>query len=252
MEMGDNDERLRAPGRPAAHNVPIVVPVKRFTEMTPRTRLLTLDADATAFSFHAGQAVWLRRRGHPEGKPYSIASAPADLVESGILDFLVGIEDEGPGPHLADLTPGSLVEMDGPLGGFDLPQSVASAPVLLVAGGTGIAPLRSMWRELLAHPDASSVSLVYSARRALELAFLPELRELERRGRIALSVTITGTDLEWSGGRGRLTSETIARHLVSAADTRCAVCGPGAFVAHVIDILVRLGVPARHIATERW
>jgi ferredoxin-NADP reductase len=124
--------------------------------------------------------------------------------------------------------------------------------VLLVGGGTGIAPLRSMWRELLAHDEGSRLSVIYSVRSSEELAFLPELEALHRRGRIGLAVTVTGSDLKWEGGRGRLTDEALVTHVTAPAQARCAVCGPSTFVAHVVEILRRLGVPPRHIATERW
>jgi NAD(P)H-flavin reductase len=221
--------------------------------MTPRTRLVTVNANAEDFTFHAGQAVWLRRLERAERKPYSIASAPADLEECGTLDFLVSLEDDAaPGVQLGDVERGGMIEMEGPLGGFDLPKSVPSAPVLLIAGGTGIAPLRSMWRELLAHPDAGAVSVIYSARSSQELAFLSELRALDRQGRLRFSVTITGSDEGWGGVRGRLSQDPIAAYLTSPADARCAVCGPASFVASVGDMLLRLGVPPVHIATERW
>jgi ferredoxin-NADP reductase len=231
----------------------LVVPVRSFTPLTPRTRLLAVDASARDFSFHAGQAVWLRRCEAAERRPYSIASAPADLADAGRLEFLVGLErGGGPGPHLADVAPGTLLELEGPLGGFDLPRSTPGAPVLLVAGGTGIAPLRSMWRELLARSDGGPISVVYSARASQDVAFLSELRALEEEARIRLGITITGEDPAWSSMRGRITSAILAAHLPRPADTRCAVCGPAAFVHHVIEALHALGVRDIHIATERW
>jgi CDP-4-dehydro-6-deoxyglucose reductase len=222
--------------------------------MTPRTRLLTLAVSPADFFFHAGQAVWIRQSTHAARNPYSIASSPSDLVIGGVLEFLVGLDESAmsAGHHLDGLAAGSSVEIEGPMGGFDLPHSIPSAPVLLVAGGTGIAPLRSMWRELIAHPDASSMSVVFSARSARNLPFLSELRALERNNRIRFAVTITGKDEEWDGARGRLTREVLAEHLTSPLATRCAICGPAAFVSHVVQILTALGVPAVHIATERW
>jgi NAD(P)H-flavin reductase len=232
---------------------PLILPVREFRGLTPRTRLLTLEAAGVVFAFHAGQAVWLRALSRAGRKPYSIASAPADLAAHGVLDFLVGLEEDGrPGEHLGEVAPGALVEIEGPLGGFDLPRSVPGAPVLLVAGGTGIAPLRSMWREQVARHDGSPLAVVYSARWPPDLAFLPELRDLEARGLLRLAVTITGTDEQWAGTRGRLTEASIAGLLLAPADTRCAICGPASFVTHVETLLRQLGVPPVHIARERW
>lgn len=215
--------------------------------------MLTLGVDGFNFAFHAGQAVWLRKAGARERRPYSMASAPTDLSDAGVLDFLIGLERDGDlGPHLSGLDRGSVVEIEGPFGGFELPVSTPESPILLVAGGTGIAPLRSMWRERLACGDPSPLTVIYSARSSLDLAFLPELERLQHAGRIDLTVTVTGSDNEWSGGRGRVTSDALERHLAAPARVRCAVCGPASFVAHVAQTLSELGVPDGHVATERW
>jgi ferredoxin-NADP reductase len=230
-----------------------VLPVRSFAPLTPRSRLLSLEAGAGEFAFHAGQAVWIGRPGLDERKPYSIASAPADLARGQALEFLVGLEDDGEaGPHLAGIGPGGLVEVEGPLGGFDLPPSAPNAPVLLVAGGTGIAPLRSMWRELLAHDRPPPIAVIYSARTAEQLVFVEELRALERAGGLALTLTVTGADPSWGGTMGRVSTEMLAARVPAPAVTRCAICGPAAFVAHVGHVLTRLGVPLAHISTERW
>lgn len=231
----------------------LTLTVRRYDVHTRRTRLLTLDAAGAPFSFHIGQAVWLGEAGQAERKPYSIASAPSDLARHGVLEFLVGLEESGEaGPHLAGIKPGSSVAVRGPLGGFDLPASVPDAPVILVGGGTGIAPLRSMWRELLAHPTPPPISVVYSVRASSDLAFLNELEALEREAAIRLAITVTGTDVEWAGGRGRLTDAALESYVTDPAQTRCAICGPAPFVGHVVDILTRVGVPTAHVATERW
>jgi ferredoxin-NADP reductase len=109
-----------------------------------------------------------------------------------------------------------------------------------------------MWRELLSRGDASSISVIYSVRSPQELAFLEELQSLERRRAIRFEVTITGDRGEWTGGRGRLTARLLEAHLVTPGDTRCAVSGPAAFVADVGQLLLGLGVPPRHVVTEKW
>jgi len=228
--------------------------VARFLDATPRTRLLTLRVHAGgSFVFHAGQAVWLRRIGAPERKAYSIASAPSDVAARGELDFLIGVERDGTtGAPLGALRPGDLIEVDGPFGGFELPPSIPHAPILLIGGGTGIAPLRSIWRECLASEDDTRLTVVYSARSSADLAFLDELSALQRLDRVDLSVTITGSDSGWRGARGRLTDASLERHVTVPRQVRCAICGPAAFVAHVAATLEALGVPDEHVATERW
>lgn len=228
-------------------------PVRAVEQATPRALLVVLDSGGATFAFRPGQAVWLGRQDHPARKPYSIASAPVDHQRNGVLEFLVGLENEGhPGEHLANLTKGTLVEVAGPIGGIELPAPDDRSPVLLVAGGTGVAPLRSIWRELLAQPTTPPLAVVYSARRAEDFAFGDELLRLQREGLARVATTVTRDDPTWQGLRGRVSAELLARHIVRATETRCAICGPAGFVAHVAHGLTRLGVPLAQIATERW
>lgn len=231
----------------------LVLPVTTFRRLTPRSRLLTLAVARGAFRFRAGQAVWLGRHGQAERKPYSIASAPDDLLRTGVLQFLVGLDADGEaGPHLSPLARGTPVDVVGPSGGFALPDTAPSVPVLLVAGGTGIAPLRSMMRALLRAKHPPAITVIYSARTSEELAFLRELERLAAGGRIALAVTVTGQDPHWHGSRGRVTRALLAAQVPDARNVRCAICGPGGFVEHVRHGLDALGVPSERIATEQW
>src|SRR5689334_852460 len=95
-------------------------------------------------------------------KAYSIASAPWELSKTGTLQLLAQIEDAGLDPHLELAAPGTRLDLEGPFGTFGLPP-IETVPLLFVAGGTGIAPLRSMLIELLARPTRVPIALVYSA-----------------------------------------------------------------------------------------
>ena len=93
--------------------------------------------------------------GSPLRKPYSIASAPWEVTKSGIMQVLVQVEDSGGlDPHLELASPGTLLDLEGPFGSFGLPERV-DRPLLFVAGGTGIAPLRSMLIEHLSRPTSA-------------------------------------------------------------------------------------------------
>jgi NAD(P)H-flavin reductase len=213
---------------------------RSFQAVSARARLLRVDVGGQPFRFRAGQAAWIGRHGQPLKKPYSIASSPSDLARTGMLEFLVGLEPDG--------EPG---EVQGPFGGFRLPP-VEGRPVLFVAGGTGIAPLRSMLHDLLGRADPPPIALVYSARTAEEMAFVPELRRLAAEGALDLTLTLTGRPpADWSGSRGRVSRAALARH-VTPGRTVCAVCGPPAFVDHVVRTLDELGVARDRIATERY
>ena len=230
----------------------ITVPVRQITRATPRIRILNLDLRSVEFSFTAGQAVMLGLSGSPLRKPYSIASAPWEVAKSGIMQVLVQVEDSGGlDPHLELAAPGAPLDLEGPFGAFGLPAGV-DCPLLFIAGGTGIAPLRSMLIEHLARPTQQRVSLVYSARSVDEIAFRPELAALETAGRITSYFTVTREEpTDWRGRRGRI-SEALLKEALPSTDAICLVCGPPQLVADSIALLEKLGVSGERILIEKY
>jgi NAD(P)H-flavin reductase len=230
----------------------ITVPVRQITRATPRIRILNLDLRSVAFTFSAGQAVMLGLSGSPLRKPYSIASAPWEVEKSGIMQVLVQVEDSGGlDPHLELASPGTLLDLDGPFGAFGVPASV-DRPLLFVAGGTGIAPLRSMLIEHLSRPTKNPVALIYSARSVDEFAFRPELSALQSAGRLSCYFTVTREEPSvWQGRRGRI-SEALLREALPAIDSVCLVCGPPQLVNDTRSLLIKLGVNDTAILIEKY
>ena len=193
--------------------------------------------------------------GRDERRPYSIACSPERADETGRLDMLVALDESvEPGSHLFGVQPGDLIDMEGPLGQFTFPEKPGHTRVLFVAGGAGIAPLRSMLDHALRRNAATpSISLLYSARRSDEFAFIEELRGFARSGRLELLQTITRDDSSaWEGGRGRIGRGHFQSLLHQPDDTLCFVCGPPLLVTESVATLSALGVPESQIRTEQW
>lgn len=227
----------------------LTLPIRSVTAPTPLTRLLRLDLGTLPFAFRAGQAAWLGQHGQTLRRPYSIASSPDDARRHRRIEFLIRVDERGSaGPHLPALEPGARVDFEGPVGSFTLSDDAPA--YLFVAGGTGIAPLRSMLRHLIASQVRVPIGLLYSARSVAELAFRTELERLARRGLITLVMTVTGeAGGDWAGARGRITLE----HLRAALpDPRavCYLCGPPALVEAVPPLLRELGVASGAVRVE--
>jgi NAD(P)H-flavin reductase len=222
--------------------------------VTPRSRLLVVDLPSKDFRFEAGQAVMAGAHGQAERRPYSIACSPERARERGRLELLVALEPDGAlGSHLALIQPGSSIDLEGPLGTFIFPEGPEHDRMLFVAGGTGIAPLRAMIDHGVRHHPAIRVSLLYSARRSDEFAFIDELRAHAAAGRLELHQTVTRDDsTSWSGGRGRIGRAHFESVLHAPTATLCFVCGPPTLVAESVATLEALGVPPAHIRTEGW
>ena len=227
------------------------VPVRHVTHATPRTRVISLDLCDTDFAFNAGQAVMLGLHGSLLRKPYSIASAPWELSKTGHLQVLAQIEDAGGlDPHLELAEPGTKLDLEGPFGSFGLPSN-ETVPILFVAGGTGIAPLRSMLIERLARPTQVPMALIYSARSAEEFAFRAELDALATAGRITAHFTVTRDVAAWPGRRGRI-DEALLKDALPSMQSLCLICGPPQLVSDAGALLRTLGVPGDRILIEKY
>jgi len=230
----------------------LVLPVRDVVQATQRTRIITLDLGGESFSFAAGQAAFV---GLAEGRvrrPYSIACSPSWTRETKTLEFLVQIDDHAPpDPHLERAVPATRLRVEGPFGSFGLQLPLQEAHLLFIAGGTGIAPLRSMMWEALAQ-NVGNIGLVYSARGPQDFAFRDELIQLASQGRIDLRLTITrDAGVEWTGGRGRVDAALI-QSMLNSEDTRCLVCGPPSLVTEATATLQAAGVSQEKIASETF
>ena len=110
------------------------------------------------------------------------------MLREGYLEFLTRI---APGNRLGDVKRGSRITMQGPFGSFIFPETPAERSFLFVAGGTGIAPLRSMIRQAVLSGQKGKLRLLYSARTPADFAYLPELRKLARDKKLVLAITAT-------------------------------------------------------------
>jgi len=233
--------------------ISVVLPARDILRATPRTRIIAIDLADTDFPFRAGQAVFAGLADGAMRRPYSIACSPGQSARTGALELLVLIDDhEAPDPHLERATSGTLLRIEGPFGSFGVPWPLPERHLLLIAGGTGIAPLRSIMWDTLERDPGVQVALLYSARAPEEFAYLAELRALAAEERIRLTLTVTrGDPGTWIGARGRMAAGLITSSLMTA-ETRCVICGPPALVSDATALLLQAGVAAERIATETY
>ncbi len=221
-------------------------------QATPRTRRLRLAMTGGPFTFRAGQAVFAGLSGADTRAPYSIASPPA-LATAGTLELLVTADGAFGQAGLDPATvAGATLDIDGPLGAFGVPDDAAAAPLLLVAGGTGIAPLRSVIFDRLVTPGHPPATLVYSVRTPDEFAFVEEFQALAASGRLRLHLTVTRDDgPSGQAARNGRVDAALLRAALPGPEAVCLVCGPSGFVQTVAATLTELGVPAGRIVVER-
>jgi NAD(P)H-flavin reductase len=232
--------------------VSLLVTITGVQLPTPRSRLLQLDLRGQAFAFRAGQAILLGNAGAARRWPYSIASSPERLAETGGIEVLVALTETSEPPRIP-LTAGAELDLEGPLGDFTLPKVIGAHRLLFVAGGTGIAPLRAMMDHALRTRDGRAISVLYSARSHQEFAFIGELQAHAEADRIQLHQTVTrDAPGNWPGHLGRINRSHFNEVLHDPATTQCFICGPPAMVQESVDTLAHLGVPTSQIHFEQW
>jgi ferredoxin-NADP reductase len=202
----------------------------------------------------AGQHVDVRLTaddGYQAQRSYSIASAPEDEQ----LELTVERLDDGEvSPYLVDeLRVGDELELRGPIGGYFVWEAALGGPLLLVGGGSGVVPLRSMLRHHRASGSLVPLRLLYSARSLGEAIYRDELLQAAG-GEIDIRFTLTREQPEgWQGYARRIDRDLLA-DVAWPADERplAYVCGPTGFVETAADVLVSLGHDAGRIRTERF
>ena len=222
---------------------------------TPRTKSLVLEVPGWQ-GHRAGQHVDVRltaEDGYQAQRSYSIASAP----ENGRVELVVERLDDGEvSPYLADeLRAGDGLELRGPIGGWFAWDAEEGGPLLLVAGGSGIAPLIAMIRHRKAAGSNIPVRLLFSSRSYGEIIFREELERLSA-GDETLEVihTLTRSRPEGWKGYDRRIDEQMLREVAYPPGERplAFVCGPTPLVETVATALVGLGHDPARVKTERF
>lgn len=203
----------------------------------------------------AGQHVDVRLTaddGYQAQRSYSIASAPED---GRVVLTVQRLEDGEVSPYLVDeLRIGDKLELRGPVGGYFVWEAALEGPLLLVAGGTGIVPLRSILRHRNASGSTVPVSLLYSARSIAGLVYHDEIMKMAVKDGIDVSITLTGQQPDgWHGYGRRIDQAMLAEAGIAPAEQpRAYICGPTGFVETAASALVALGHDPGRIRTERF
>ncbi|WP_406384204.1 ferric reductase-like transmembrane domain-containing protein [Streptomyces sp. NBC_01618] len=169
--------------------------------------------------------------------PYSL-SAPAHPRRLRITVKTAG----GHSAALAGLAPGTRVWAEGPYGGFTANRRT-SPKVLLLAGGVGITPLRTLFETL-----PGQVTLVYRARRADDLALRGEIDAIAAHRRATVHYVVD----EPAGYSSPLTARGLTALVPDLAAHDVYLCGPPGMTQAAIQALRDAGVPARSIHHESF
>jgi ferredoxin-NADP reductase len=209
------------------------------------------------FLFQAGQFIDLilpdQQNGQAEEKQrtFTIASAPTED------DLMVAtrMRDSSFKRQLMDTPIGSSMQMEGPFGNLTLPENPPQ-PIVLIAGGIGITPFRSMVVHAAAKNLPHRFWLFYANRHPEDAPFLEELQEMEKHNStytfIGTMTKLAESKIPWSGPTGYVDRAMLERYLSDLESPLYYIVGPPEMVWGVTDMLDSAGVQKVNIKTEEF
>jgi ferredoxin-NADP reductase len=226
------------------------------TEVAERTVAFQFEKPP-GFRFTAGQFmdVTLRtpKETDAEGntRAFSIASAPHEPQ----LTIATRMRDTAFKRNLATLPIGAPVTLAGGMGELVLHDD-PSTPAVLLAGGIGITPFRSILRDAVHRSLPHRITLFYSNRRPEDAPFLVELGGIANTlSTIRIVGTMTAMERSqrtWPGETGRIGAAMLARHADEGRSQIHYLAGPPEMVKGFQSMLERAGVPSHDVRAEAF
>jgi ferredoxin-NADP reductase len=205
----------------------------------------------------AGQHVDVRLSapdGYEAQRSYSIASEPG----AGLIQLVIERLEEGEvSSYFHDVAaPGDTIEVRGPIGGHFVWRAADGGPLLLVGGGSGVAPLMAIARHRATVAPLVPALLVYSARTADEFIFWDELRKADAAHAAfdLIATTTRGAKTRASDFEGRINAAMVREMLArwEHEPRHVYVCGSNHFVEAATNALIDTGIAPERIRTERY
>jgi NAD(P)H-flavin reductase len=239
------------PGSPTEAPEPPGYPLELLTswDETPTLRGLRLRVPRALGSGYRvpGQYLELSHPRHGRGY-FALAAAPPDPHDpETVLELLVRRGSPLP-DALAELAPGPTAVRAAAVLGSGFPIDDGTHPLLLVASGSGIAPLRAVLQQRTREGGSlRHVALYYGERSEADLAYRGEIEALRERG-LQLELVLSRPAAQWSGATGRVQSRLFGSPPPWLGPSTVALlCGQPEMITETSTRLAERGVPASRI-----
>lgn len=234
------------------------VRVDRLEDLTPYIKGVTLAivGSEDSITFKPGQYIQLeipkyKLSSAPEFRAFSMASFPE---ESKKVELYVGLVEKGiVSTFVHDfLKEGDELVMRGPFGDFYFRDS--DREILMVATGTGLAPIMSILRYMRREQITRKATLFFGTRIEEDLYCVEELKNLEKElSNFTYIPTLSRLpdSSTWDGERGRVTS-LIEKRIREGADLDVYICGNAEMVESCLTMLKEKGIPEKQIYFDKF
>jgi len=231
---------------------------------SPRVKLFTLELPINT-PFNAGQHFDIRLTapdGYQAQRSYSVSSSPERSANPTSIELAIELISDGEvSSYFHEVVElGDKIELRGPIGGHFTWSPIAPKPVVMIAGGSGIAPIMSMIRHRSATAEKAPLLLMFSARTEADIIFSTELESIAVNDpNFHLIIALTRSDDVTSNNRPIRQFSRINRAMIESALSKLAgppshtyICGGSSFVEAIANHLLDLGTPNKSISTERF
>lgn len=230
--------------------------LKARKEVAERTMAFQFEKP-DGWTFKPGQFVDLTLIDPPETdaegntRGFSIASAP----DEDFLMVTTRLRDNAFKRTLRAVPLGTKVRVEGPFGNLVLHNNT-SKPAVMLAGGIGITPFRSIVVNAAKHKLPHRIFLFYSNRRPEDAPFLDELEALQRENSsfklIATMSQMGKSQKTWNGETGHISEEMLTKYLKGVDNAIYYIAGPAAMVGGLHRVLNSHGVDDDDIRIEEF
>lgn len=220
----------------------------QFRERLHRTPLAVsyLFSRPDSFTFRAGQYMIVALdRESGLAHPLSLSDSP----DIDTLEFTKRMTDSPFCTRLKALTPGDTIALKGPFGNFAVPDT--EKPLVFLAGGIGITPIRSMLKELANKKERNQgrITLLYGNQDETDIAFRDELDNLNLPQYRVVHVLAAPQTEEYDYS-GFISADILRREINTPQSAIYLVSGPPVMVDAMEKILQSLQIPAEHVLTD--
>lgn len=213
--------------------------IERVTDLTPTIRTVTLRlVDPPQMRFTAGQFVNVEVPGTANPRAFSMTNAPSANTE---IELIVRLFPGGKfGEYLKNAEKGQMIRVLGPVGSLRVRLSYRK--ILMIAGGSGMAPLLSMLTDLTQKKDRRPVTVFFGARTREELYYLDRVQALcDLSAQAEFVPVVQDAGEAWDGEKG-LVTDAVTRRMGSLKGYDAYLCGPPPMVEAARELVIQLGV----------
>ncbi len=227
--------------------IPKVGIITEITEQTPDVKTFRVNAPGGGkmFEHMPGQCAMLCAPGVSEGM-FSITSSPTNKEYQEFSIKKCGVLTD----YLHSLSVGSEIAIRGPYGNhFPVEDKLKGKDLLFIAGGIGLAPLRSVINYVFDNrDDYGKVDILYGSRSSADLVGLSEIENVWKKMKDTnVYLTIDREEESWNGHVGFVPS--YLKEIGFSNDKTALVCGPPIMIKFVLEALGELGFSKEQVYT---